>query len=453
MSDKIQDAELESFGYKQELERTLSVTQLTAFGINYMVPLSPAIIFGFIAAASGTSVALPFTFAFIAMLFTANSYVFMIKKYPIAGSLYSYVSKTLSPYIGFLSGWVLILDYVLIPTVTAVSAVLFFKNFFPDIPFIIIFIPYILLTGFINIVGVKIIAKMGLFLLIIGELTLILSFVVWGHSAIAHSGEGIAGLFSTQPFAFDNLPALFGATSVAVLTYLGFDAITTLAEEAKNPKKDIPIAIFLSICIGFSTMFLCGYLGVLAFPDIASHLHDDVWKNSALFFISKSAGGNFFAEIFTASFILSMFVFNVVATTAGSRLLFGMGRDGILPKHIFGKIGKKFKTPHYNIMLIMLIEFAVGMTLSVDMIAQMVNFGALLGFTILNFCVMYHTFKNGLDKSSNKFKAVLVQIVFPLLGMSVLLVILLYMDVSSLIVGCSWLLIGIIYSKYHKIKK
>ncbi len=127
--------ELEQFGYQQQLKRFLGVWQLTAFGLNYMIPIAPALIFGFILVSSGGTVALPYLLAMIAMLFTANSYSLMIQAFPFAGSLYSYVSRGWSTRIGFIAGWVLLLDYMLIPTVTAAGDATYIHAFFPLIPY------------------------------------------------------------------------------------------------------------------------------------------------------------------------------------------------------------------------------------------------------------------------------------------------------------------------------
>ncbi|MDC0534768.1 APC family permease, partial [Francisellaceae bacterium] len=406
--------------------------------------LAPVIVFGFIAATSGETVALPFILGFVAMLFTANSYAFMVKRYPVAGSLYVYISKCITPYVGFIAGWVLLLDYLFLPTITGMSVVPYFRQFFPDVPAWLVLVVCILSTGTINLLGVKFLMRMGLFLLIIGELILVASFIIWGKY-IVDQNHSVMSLLSFEPFKFDSISALLTATSIAVFSFLGFGAITTLAEEAKNPVRDIPRAIFISIIIGTITMTLIGYLGVLASPDIKNSIHDLVWRNTALFFVSERSGGEIFAIIFTSAFILSQFVCNIVATTACSRLLYGMGRDGVFPKKIFGKVNKRFQTPHYNILLIMALEIVIGLCVSIQTVSEMINFGALLSFILLNISVMVYTFKRW-KLQRNGLGIMFKQLLFPLLGIVVLLAILILMHTISLVVGCCWLTIGLIYS-------
>jgi amino acid transporter/GNAT superfamily N-acetyltransferase len=429
--------------YKQELARKLNIFQLTAFGMNYIMPFAPAIIFGIIAKQTGTTVALPYLLALIVMSFTANSYVYMVKRNPVAGSLYSYVESILGRKIGFLAGWILFLDYILVPTVVAISATLYLRHYFPDIPYNVILPTYVILTGLINLLGISIVANLGLILLIIMEIILVSCLIVLGDNIISNGHN----LVSSQPFYFSSTSALFTATTLCVLSYLGYDAISTLAEEAKNPVRDVPKAIIFSVIFSGMMMFLIGYLGVLSFPNIPSYFNDSEWVNSALFYIINAASGPNFTAVFTGGVILCMVVFNVVGTAAGSRLLFGMGRDRVLPREFFGKINKKFKTPHFNILLIMTIELILGLSISLDTIVNLVNYGAILGFAILNFSVFIHIYK----KNSNRFTVKkIIALSVPLLGTFFMIILMIMMEPITLIVGSSWAVLGIIYMFFNK---
>lgn len=247
--DRLAEQELEKFGYKQELKRSLNVWELTAFGINYMIPIAPAIIFGFILQISGGTVALPYALAGVAMLFTAMSYSVMVKNYPLAGSIYNYVGRGMSPHIGFLAGWVLILDYILIPTVTAMSASIYIGQFYPQVPYALWLVIFAVSMGMLNLFGVELMAKLGLWMVAIGEFVVFVAFFVWGY-AVSVNHVGVGTLVSSLPFHFSSFGALATATSLCVLSYLGFDAITTLAEETHHPKRDIPKAIYGSVIIG-----------------------------------------------------------------------------------------------------------------------------------------------------------------------------------------------------------
>lgn len=449
-----QTADLSKFGYKQELERTMNVWQLIAFGLNYMVPIAPAIIFGILLKTSGGTVALPYLLAGVAMLLTAFSYSVMVRNFPLAGSVYSYVGRGWNAHFGFIAGWVLTLDYILIPTVTASSSAFFAQQYFPDVPYWVLLAIFSIGTGLLNLFGVELLSKMGLWLLVLGEFVVWVSILVWAK-AVYTNGFGTGTLFSTQPFQFESLPSLISATSLAVFSFLGFDAITTLSEETRNPKRDIPKAIYWCIGIGTLTMFMCGYVGMLAIPDWKEHINNETWVNTVLFQVSKMTGGEGFAIFFTAGYLTELAVFNLVATAAGARLLYGMGRDTLLPKSIFAKINERWKTPHWSIIIIVAIEFILGLSSNIATLSNLVNYGALFGFAALNLSViwLYYVKKKGESPLSlgsvPNWKPTgwrhLRYLVLPLLGFFVIVYVWVSMDPIAQIIGTVWMLIGVIY--------
>ncbi|WP_066056771.1 APC family permease [Robertmurraya korlensis] len=455
---------VDKFGYTQELQGSMNVLQLTAFGLNYMLPLAPAVIFGVLLATSGGTVALPFLLAGIAMLLTAFSYSTMVKNFPLAGSVYSYVGRGWNPHFGFLAGWVVTLDYVLIPTITSVSAAYLVQQYFPTIPFWILLGIFSVGIGLLNLFGVELMSKMGIWFLILGEFVVWTCILVWGK-AVYSDGVGTGTLISSLPFQFDSMTGLVAATSLAVLSFLGFDAITTLAEETRNPKKDIPRAIFLCIGIGLLTMVVCSYIAMLAIPNWRDYIADENWMNTVLFQVSILTGGDAFGLFFTAGFLSSLAVFNLVATAAGARLLYGMGRDNLLPKGIFAAINKRFNTPHFNIILIVAIEFVLGITVDIGMISNLVNYGAFFGFAALNLSViwLYYIKKKGeaplhLHEQAN-WKPFgiyhLRYMALPALGFVVIAYVWSGMDKLAFLLGTVWLIIGIafLYFRTNGFKK
>lgn len=448
------DTDLSQYGYKQELDRTMNVWQLTAFGLNYMVPIAPAVIFGLLLQTSGGTVALPYLIAGVAMLLTAGSYSVMVRNFPLAGSVYSYVGRGWNAHLGFIAGWVLTLDYVLIPTVTASSAAYFAQQYFPQMPYWSLLGIFSVGIGLLNLFGVELISKMGLWLLALGEFVVWLAILVWGNAvSVHHMGTGT--LLSTVPFHFNNMSGLIAATSLAILSFLGFDAITTLAEETKHPKRDIPKAIYWCVGIGTLTMFVCGYVAMLVIPDWQNYISDESWMNTALFQVSKMTGGEGFGIFFTAGYLTELAVFNLVATAAGARLLYGMGRDTLLPKSIFAKINKRWKTPHWNIMIIVAIEFILGNSSDMITLSNLVNYGALFAFATLNLSViwLYYIKKKGespLDLGSiPNWKPTgwkhIRYIAFPLMGFAIIVYVWMSMDHLAQIIGTSWLVVGILY--------
>ncbi|MCL6548847.1 MAG: APC family permease, partial [Alicyclobacillus sp.] len=392
---------IEKFGYVQQLKRSMGVSHLTAFGLNYMVPIAPAIIFGFLLQDSGGTVALPYLIAGVAMFFTALSYGVMVRNFPLAGSVYNYVGRGINPHVGFIAGWTLTLDYILIPTVTAMSSALYVQQIFPHIPYFLLLAVFSIGCGILNLFGVDLLAKLGLWLLAIGELVIFISFAVWGYAVVEHH-VGVGTLFSWEPFRFHSLAGLFTASSLAVFSYLGFDAVSTLAEESHRPKVDVPRAIYWAVIIGAFTMFLHGYLGMLVIPGWANRIHDPNFLNTTLFQVAQMTGGPWFSRFYTAGYILELGVFNLVATAAGSRLLFGMGRDELLPKSVFAAIHRRWQTPHWNIVIIVCVEFVLGMVGNINVLSNLVNYGALFGFGMLNAAVvwLYYVRRKGLSPAS-----------------------------------------------------
>ena len=170
---------------------------------------------------------------------------------------------------------------------------------------------------------------------------------------------------------------------------------------------------------------------------ITSHFNDSSWINNAMYYIVRASSGDFFSALFTAGVITSMAVFNIVSTAAGARLLYGMGRDRVIPRGFFAKVNKGFKTPHYNILLIMTIELVVGQLSSLDTIANIINFGAICAFSILNFGVFYQLIRQYKTSEGSTLKKV-VAITIPLLGVISMLVLIILMQRLTLIIGFTW---------------
>jgi putrescine importer len=303
-------------------------------------------------------------------------------------------------------------------------------------------------------------AKGGLWMLVIGEVVIFVGFAVWAY-AVQVNGVGTGTIISDVPFKFTDVNSLMTATSLAVLSYLGFDAITTLSEETHNPRKDVPRAIYLSVVIGAGTMVLTGYLGVLLIPnwrDLFAGAQGSDWINTTQFQVAKLAGGGgdwWFSYFYLAGYVIAMGVFNVVATAAGARLLFGMGRDGLLPRGVFAAINKRWQTPHWNIIIIVVIEYVLGMRLQVNDITNLINYGALGGFAALNLGVvwLYYVKKTGVGPLSQgnpaNWQPKGIQhfryMVAPIIGFLVVAWVFASLDTTAKIVGTVVLIIGIVY--------
>jgi putrescine importer len=442
-------AELEGkYHYKQELRRGLTVTQLTAYGINWMAPFGPAVIWGFLIVQSGGTVALPYALAAVGMLLTAAAYACMVPNFPLAGSAYNYISKGWNPYLGFMVGWVLIIDYLLFPASTTVSTAYYTQAILPEVPFWVLIGGFGLFTGTLNILGVELMAKMGLWLLAITGTGLLVCFVVW--SIAAGGGIGYGTVFTLEPFKFSSFSALMGATSLSLFNYLGFDAITTLAEESNNPKKDIPIAIYLTIAAAMIMFVGIGYFGQLPLGnEWQNHVNDANWVNTALYQVSVIAAGKWFGLFYYIVYLICIAVFNVVSTVSAARLVYGMGRDDLLPRRIFGAVNKRFGTPHWNIVIVIVLIFILAAGLDLNTIALLINFGALTGFFMMNlntiwaFIIAKNVTVMGFKQGSVMYY--LRYLVVPLLGAVVIGYLWWNLSTQAHIVGAIWAVLGVIF--------
>lgn len=441
------DDELKAFGYEPKLSRSLTTWQLTAFGLTYLQPIGPAVIFGFLLATSGGSVALPYTLAFVGMIFTILSYSVLIKEYPLSGSIYNYVKYVISPFWGFIAGWLLALDYILIPTITSVSSAIYAHQLVPAVSYEAWLLFFVGSMGALNLIGIKSTSYINSAILFIQIAIVLAGFLIW-VSFLMKSGHGVNSLVSVTPFHFESYSGLLQASSLAIFSFLGFDAVTTMAEESVNPRRDIPRAMMICTCIGFSIMFLSGYLGVLLFPNWREFISDQSWLNATLFHAAKLTGGDQFGLIYTFGFILAMMITNLVGTAAASRLLYGIGRDGVISRRFFSAVNQRFKTPHWNIIFIMVIEIVLGSYANPDQLAELINYGAISGFIMLNFSVMWFGYKRvmALRNNCNSITRVFPKyFIFPVVGLAIMLSIFMNMKNITLIFGSIWGLIGILY--------
>jgi putrescine importer len=445
------DKELEQFGYTPKLHRTLTTWQLTSFGLTYLQPIGPAVVFGYLLTTSHGSVALPYLFAFVGMIFTILSYSVLIKEYPLAGSIYSYIKFIGGEFWGFIAGWILALDYVLIPTITSVSAAIYAHQLVPCISYESWLVTFVLSMGLMNLIGIKATSFFSSSMLLIQIAVVLVGFTIWIYF-LANSNGGMRSLFALRPFHFGSITSVIQASSLAIFSFLGFDAVTTLAEESINPRKSIPRAMLLCTIIGFTIMFLTGYLGVLLIPNWENLISDQRWIDATLFNLAKITGGQLFSLIYTLGFILAMIVTNLVGTTAATRLLYGMGRDNKIPLCIFGVVNDKWRTPHGCIIFIVVIELILGSFKNQGQLAELINYGALFGFAMVNLSVIYLGYKLAKEKtkflllSVNKKVNYITQLfLFPMVGFGIMLAIFSSMKPVTMIFGTIWGAIGIIY--------
>ncbi|WP_165856844.1 APC family permease [Marinobacter sp. JSM 1782161] len=419
-----------------QLERTLSLKAVVLFGLAYMTPLIVLGTFGVVATTTQGSVPTAYIITTIAMLFTAYSYGVMSRAFPVSGSAYTYVRKTIDSRVGFMVGWGVLLDYFFLPMVIWLIGAAYLGAKFPDVPTWVFLLGFIGITTVLNVMGIKLAAKVNS-LLMVFQVLVIVFFVVLSLRHVFMDG-GTDALFSMAPFfnADSSFATIAAGAAVAAYSFLGFDAVTTLTEETINPRRNIPRAILLTALIGGGIYVLVGYTTQLVHPGAVFENAD-----SAAFEIARTIGADLFGAIFLAGMILAQFTSGIAAQASASRLLFAMGRDAVLPRKLFGALHPRFHTPVFSIVLTGLIGI-VALFLDVLSAASFINFGAFIAFTMVNVSVIVMYLK---DASVRAEYGVLKAVVVPLVGAGVNLWLMSKLDIHAVVLGLVWLAIGLIH--------
>ncbi len=423
------------------LKRTLSLPLLIMFGLAYLAPTVVFNYYGIFTELTGGMYTLAFAITGVVMLLTAFSYVQMVKAYPVAGSAYTYVNKSVQPHVGFLTGWVMLLDYLLLPMICYLLLGIYINEFFPILPIWAIVVVVATLSALINIIGMKtasiidtviIAAQLAFTLLLI---IVIAKYVVGGGGA----ADLTVGKAIYNPETFD-LGNILTASAVLCVSFVGFDAVSTMAEEAKEPEKVMGKAI-MGVTIGAGILFLItSYFTQIAWPMAYAELED---VDSGIFELFPQMGEDWLGNVFFITDNFASFICAMAGMAAVSRILLGMGRDNILPKKFFGRISPKFQTPVNNILL----TTAIAMTAlfyqdNLFGAASLISFGAVIGFFMVNLSVIFHYYiKLKLRGGKNTLK----YLILPGLGMITLIVVFINIENSAKILGSIWLAIGVVY--------
>lgn len=421
------------------LTRTLTLGPVVLFGLAYMAPMIVLGTFGELADSSGNAVPTAYLLALVAMLFTAISYGRMSAAYPVAGSAYTYTRRTIDSRVGFLVGWAVLLDYFFLPMVIWLIGASFLQRQFPDVPTWVWILLFIALTTALNVVGIKLAANVNLLLMAMQVLVL-LFFVILSFRHVAAT-NGAGSMFTGAAFgnSATTVSGVAAGAAIAAYSFLGFDAITTLTEETKEPKRTIPRAIVMVTVIGGVIFVVASYATQL----VALHLHG-LDPNSAAFDIAATIGGRLMSSVFLAGLVITQFASGIAAQASASRLLFAMGRDNVLPKRVFGYLQRKFHTPVINIGLIGLVGI-VAVALDPATSVSFINFGAFTAFTFVNLCVIAMAIRR---RTLSGVKGILINLVLPLAGAAVDVWLLTNLDGVAIRLGLSWLAIGIVYLAY-----
>ena len=425
------------------LRRVLSLWDLIFYGIVAVTPSAPATVFGLAEVKSGGYVVVTILAAMFAMVLTAISYGRMAAFYPSAGSAYAYVSRGINPFLGFFAGWAMVLDYVLIPLFCVIYGTLSLQRMMPSVPFALGAALFAGGITLLNLKGIRSTARANEALLIF-MFSVLGCFIVMAIKYLV-ARHGISGLFSIQPFynrSTFKVRAITSATSFAALTYLGFDAVTTLAEDVKNPRRNVLLAA-VSVCV-FTGLFggLLVYLAHLAWPDYGTYENVE----TAFIDVTGRIGGVVLLKAMALLLVVANIGAGLTAQVGAARLLFGMGREKVIPPRFFARLHPIRNTPHINIILLGALAFLGAQVMSYELTAELLNFGAFLGFMGVNAAVIWKLWVRSPDLQTRSF---LLDLVLPALGFLFCAVIWLGLGSSAKIVGTIWLVLGLFVLATH----
>ncbi|BCJ47059.1 amino acid transporter [Actinoplanes ianthinogenes] len=432
---------IDKFGYQQQLRRELRIRDLIAYGLVFMVVIAPFGIFGSVFQASGGMVALAYVVGAVAMLLTASSYGVMVKKYPVAGSVYGYAGRAIAPAVGFLTGWAILLDYVCIPLLLSLVAGAAMNSIVTSVPVWAWVIIFVLVNTVTNVLGIKTTKLLNWFFLA-AELVILVIFLIFGLKAIA-DGKGHG--FSLDPFYNGSTSftwaLVLGGVSIGMLSYLGFDALGLLAEDAADGARTIRRAMYLSLIVVAVLFVAQTYVAALLVPDPAGLIANGDPAGSAFYDAAEVAGGAWLAKLTALATALAWGIANnMVAQVATSRLLMAMSRDGQLPKFL-SRVSLTRSVPTNAILTTAAISLGIGLWMAsrddgITLMSAMVNFGAMIAFIVLHVCVIWEWFKNG--RQGSLFNNLLV----PVLGAIVLIAVIWNGNLLAQTVGLIWLAVG-----------
>jgi putrescine importer len=433
-----------------KLLRVLSLRDLIIYGIILIQPVAALPLFGHVNNISKGHAVTTILIAMVAMMLTAVNYGRMANRYPAAGSAYTYVGRGLHPYLGFITGWSMFMDYMFIPILCVIFTSVTANHMLPFIPFHFWIFVFVSVFTLINLKGIKMASRTNMVLLII------MSVVVFYFMAAAIRyilmKNGFEGLFSVRPF-YDpdsfSLDSIGSATALAALTYIGFDGLTTLSEEVKNPRRNIMIAAVLTCLITGIWSGSQIYLAQLSWPDWASFTHgltDAAAQNNALDTAILSVADRVGGPLLDGSLAIILLIGSIGSGTGGqlgaSRLLYGMGRDGVIPKKVFGHLDKKSSSPRFNILIVGGLALLGAFFLNFEEAAKLINFGAFFAFMGVNLASINEYFFKADVKT---IKGFLVNFLPASLGFVFCLIIWLNLPLKTFIIGGSWMLAGVIY--------
>ena len=421
------------------MKRVLGLPALILFGLAFMSPLAVFVTYGIVSKLTLGHLSTAYLLSLIAILFTAISYGRMSIVFPNSGSAYVYTSRSFGHSVGFLVGWTLLLDYMLTPMFTYLVTGIYLQEYIPQIPSFVWIILFATLVGALNLLGIKLITKVNLILVGV-QLIFVLLFILLSIVVLYQSPHDIDFL---KPFYEPHIQVslVISGAAILCLSFLGFESISTLAEEAKLPQQTIPKAIILCTLLSGLLYILVAYFGQLVFPRWPEGSNADTVSLQLI----SAVGGQIFYDFYIVITVIGCFSCAMASLASVGRVLYAMGVNGMLPKP-FGVLHQKYQTPAFSIVVVSLLSLA-AIFMSLELVTSMISFGALVAFTFVNLAVIQYFY------IQQKQQKLLINLVFPATGFALTVWLWASLSKTAITVGLCWLIVGVIYLIRHRKKR
>jgi amino acid transporter len=428
-----------------QLQRSLSYRDLILYGLAYIAPFAPLSTLGFVWTASNGLIVLAYVLGAVCMYFTAKSYAVMTQAVPTAGSVYGFARFALGTLPGFLAGWLILLDYLLIPAFLYGLIAVAVSTLLPGVDRSVWIVLLVASTLAINWFGVTVTARAN-FIAVGLQVLVLAGFVVLALVAL-HAGKGngaltFAPVFSAAKF---DVAHLLAGTSICIMSFLGFDAISTLSEEVRDSDRHRVGHAIIAVLV-IAAAFFVGLTWVLGNLLPGMVIHD---PSAAAYELAGWAIGPWAASVLAWTFALVVGVSNALPMQVGvARVLFAMGRDRQLPASL-ARVHPRYRTPYVGMLVTAAISLIVALAMRdrLDDLATIVNLGALGGFLLLHVSVLKHFIVRG------KSRRWVVHGLVPVCGILVVLAVMSGMSALALKVGGVWLAAGLLYGVVLRSKR
>lgn len=411
------------------LKRGFTTPTLVIFGLAYMVPMTVFTTYGIVNEITHGHLSASYAVTLAAMMFTAASYAVMSRQNPAAGSAYTYARSGFGGGVGFLTGWAIMIDYILLPMLNYLLIGLYLSTRFPSVPAWVFSMGALVVVTLLNIVGVTAVKGANAVLVAL-QVIFFLVFFVFAMRSFDPAASPLQPFFSPD---FE-ISSIVAGAAILCLSFLGFDAISTLSEETREPRRTVPRAIVLTTLAGGALFIAISWAAAMAYPEVITGDGADTAATVML----NSIGGRLLTSLFLAAYVVGALGSALASQASVARILFAMGRDKVLPRGIFGWVSARFGTPVGAVLVVAAISISAVFA-QVDSVASLVSFGALTAFSLVNLSVIsVFWFRKQGDARPNP----VLHGVVPVIGFGLTVWLWTSLSPQSIAIGVGWTALG-----------